>query len=169
MLINLNVILDRADRGYIGFNVSQSYDAIEATWALEDFLLNRFGALPRADTGVFLRTDNPSVNASELYRRLAKIVRLASGVHFAAHSGAKRRCRIIHGHVQARMRLTAPLRDVRRRRRSLPPGSATTTRRAPFTPRLRVARTTDPRNNRIICPETEGSLEHREGNDRTDM
>jgi putative transposase len=71
-LIYLNAILDCADRSCIGFNVSQRNDAIEAAWALEDALLNRFGALPTADTGVILRTDNALVYASELYRKLAK-------------------------------------------------------------------------------------------------
>ena len=71
-LIYLNAILDCADREYIGFNFSQRNDAIEAAWALEDTLINRFGALPTADTGVMLRTDNALVYASELYRKLAK-------------------------------------------------------------------------------------------------
>lgn len=71
-LIYLNAVLDCADRECIGFNVSQRNDAIEAAWALEDALLNRFGALPTADTGVILRTDNALVYASELYRKLAK-------------------------------------------------------------------------------------------------
>jgi putative transposase len=71
-LIYLNAIIDCADRECIGFNVSQHNDAVEATWALEDALINRFGALPTGDTGVILRTDNALVYASQLYRTLAK-------------------------------------------------------------------------------------------------
>ena len=71
-LIYLNAILDCADRECIGFNVSQRNDAIEAAWALEDALINRFGALPTADIGVMLLTDIALVYASKLYRKLAK-------------------------------------------------------------------------------------------------
>ena len=71
-LIYLNAILDCADRECIGFNVSERNDAIEAAWAVGDALINRFGALPTADTGVMLRTDNALVYATELYRKLAK-------------------------------------------------------------------------------------------------
>jgi|HubBroStandDraft_4_1064222.scaffolds.fasta_scaffold04741_3 putative transposase len=47
-------------------------DAREAAWALEDALIRRFGALPKGDADVTLRTDNALVYASELYRDLAK-------------------------------------------------------------------------------------------------
>ena len=76
-LIYVNAILDCADRECIGLNVSQRNDAIEAAWAPEDALINRFGALPTADTGVMLRTDNALVYVSELYRQLAKSYGLA--------------------------------------------------------------------------------------------
>ena len=69
---HLNAILDCADRECIGLNVSQRNDAIEAPWALEDALIDRFGALPKVDTEVMLRNDNALVYASELYRKLAK-------------------------------------------------------------------------------------------------
>jgi putative transposase len=68
-LVYFNGVLDCADRECIGWNISQRNDAKEATWALEDALLRRFGVLPAANIGVVLRTDNALV---ELYRRLAK-------------------------------------------------------------------------------------------------
>jgi transposase InsO family protein len=67
-LVYLNAVLDCGDRECVGFNVSQRNDAREAAWALEDALLKRFGALPTADCGVTLRTDNALIYASELYR-----------------------------------------------------------------------------------------------------
>jgi putative transposase len=76
-LIYVNAVLDCADRECIGLNVSQRNDAGEAAWALEDALIRRFGALPRGDADVALRTDNALVYASELYRDLAK----AYGLH----------------------------------------------------------------------------------------
>jgi len=51
-LVYVSAILDRADREYIGLNVSQRNDAREADWALDHALIRRFGA--------------------ELYRSLAK-------------------------------------------------------------------------------------------------
>lgn len=42
------------------------------TWALEDALIRRFGALPRGDADVAMRTDNALVYASKLHRELAK-------------------------------------------------------------------------------------------------
>jgi putative transposase len=71
-LVYVNAVLDCADRECIGLNVSQRNDAREAAWALEDALIRRFGALPRGDADVALRTDNALVYASELYRDLAK-------------------------------------------------------------------------------------------------
>lgn len=71
-LVYVNAILDCADRECIGLNVSQRNDAREAAWALEDALIRRFGALPKGDADVTLRTDNALVYASELYRDLAK-------------------------------------------------------------------------------------------------
>lgn len=44
---------------------------------MEDALLRRFGVLPDRDIGVVLRTDNALVNASELYRKLARSYGLA--------------------------------------------------------------------------------------------
>ncbi len=71
-LVYFNAVLDCADRQCIGWNVSQRNDAKEATWALEDVLLRRFGVLPDRGIGVVLRTDNALVYASDLYRRLAR-------------------------------------------------------------------------------------------------
>ena len=71
-LVYVNAVLDCADRQCIGLNVSQRNDAREAAWALEDALIRRFGALPKGDADVTLRTDNALVYASELYRELAK-------------------------------------------------------------------------------------------------
>lgn len=71
-LVYANVVVDCADRECVGRNVSQRNDAREASWALEDALLRRFGALPQGDADVVLRTDNALVFASELYRNLTK-------------------------------------------------------------------------------------------------
>jgi putative transposase len=71
-LTYVNVVIDCADREVIGLNVSQRNDAREAVHALEDACLRRFGVLPRADTGVVLRSDNALVYASELYRSQAR-------------------------------------------------------------------------------------------------
>ncbi len=70
--VYVNAVLDCADRECNGLNVSPRNDAREAAWALEDALIRRFGALPRRDAEVVLRTDNALVYASELYRELAK-------------------------------------------------------------------------------------------------
>lgn len=71
-LIYANVVVDCADRECVGRNISRRNDAREAAWALEDGLLRRFGALPKGDAGVTLRTDNALVYASELYRNLVR-------------------------------------------------------------------------------------------------
>jgi putative transposase len=71
-LVYVNAVVDCADRECVGLNVSQRNDALEAAWALEDGLMRRFGALPRADADVILRTDNALVYASDHYRKLAK-------------------------------------------------------------------------------------------------
>jgi len=68
-LVYVNAVIDCADREVIGLNISQRNDAREAVWALEDACLKRFGALPRGDAGVILRSDNALVFASELYRK----------------------------------------------------------------------------------------------------
>lgn len=70
-LVCVNAVLDCGDRQCIG-HISQRNDAREAAWALEDALIRRFGALPKGDADVTLRTDNALVYASELYRELAK-------------------------------------------------------------------------------------------------
>jgi len=64
-LVYVNAVLDCADRQCIGLNVSQRNDAREAAWALEDALIRRFGALPKGDADVTLRTDNALVYASD--------------------------------------------------------------------------------------------------------
>ena len=71
-LVYVNAVIDCADRECVGLNVSQRNDAREAAWALEDALIRRFGALPKGDANVILRTDNALAYASELYRALAK-------------------------------------------------------------------------------------------------
>jgi transposase InsO family protein len=71
LVMDVNAVIDCADRQCIGLNVSQRNDAREAAWALEDALMRRFGALPKGDADVTLRTDNALVYASELYRELA--------------------------------------------------------------------------------------------------
>lgn len=127
-LIYLNAILDCADRECIGFNVSQRNDAIEAAWALEDALINRFGALPTADTGVMLRTDNALVYASELYRKLAKSYGLhqefirphAPEQNGVAESFMVRSSSSVYGNIVSKR--------TPKRKPSSPGGSATTTR-----------------------------------------
>ena len=57
-LVYVNAVLDCADRECIGLNVSQRNDAREAAWALEDALIQRFGAVTKGDADVTLRTDN---------------------------------------------------------------------------------------------------------------
>ena len=47
-LVYVNAALDCADRECIGLNVSQRNDAEKRRWALEDALIRRFGALPKA-------------------------------------------------------------------------------------------------------------------------
>ncbi|MFY9779240.1 MAG: integrase core domain-containing protein [Candidatus Baltobacteraceae bacterium] len=76
-LVYVNAVVDCADRECIGLNVSRRNDAREAAWAFEDALIRRFGALPRGNANVTLRTDNALVYASELYRDLAK----SYGIH----------------------------------------------------------------------------------------
>jgi len=71
-LVYVNAVLDCTDHEGIGRNISRRNDAKEATWALEDALLRRFGTLPQGDADVILRTDNALVYASELYRNLAR-------------------------------------------------------------------------------------------------
>ena len=59
-LVYVNAVLDCADRECIGLNVSQRNDTREAAWALEDALIRRFGALPRGNAHVVLRTTTRS-------------------------------------------------------------------------------------------------------------
>jgi len=51
-LVYVNAVLDCADRECIGRNISRRDDAEEATWALENALLPRFGTLPQGDADV---------------------------------------------------------------------------------------------------------------------
>jgi len=60
-LVYVNAVLDCADRACIGRNISRRNDAKEATWALKDALLRRFGTLPQDDADVILRSDNALV------------------------------------------------------------------------------------------------------------
>ena len=48
-------------------------DAREAVWALEDALIRRFGALPRGDADVAVRTDNALVYAECCRDRLVPL------------------------------------------------------------------------------------------------
>lgn len=109
----LNAISDCADRECIGFNVRQPDDIIDAAYALEEELINRFDMLPTADTGNLLRTGNALAYASELYRKLAEIVRPSSRIYPTASAGAKRRSRMIHEIMQARTRMATSFQDVR--------------------------------------------------------
>lgn len=113
-LVYVNAVLDCADRECIGLNVSQRNDAREAAWALEDALIRRFGALPRGDADVVLRTDNALVYGSELYRELAKSYGLHQEFilpHTPEQNGV---AEVVHGNAQARVRLATSIRDLRR-------------------------------------------------------
>jgi hypothetical protein len=89
-LVYVNAVLDCANCECIGLNVSQRNDAREAAWALEDSLIRRFGALPRGDADVVLRTDNALLYASAVPGP-CEVVRPAPRVHPAAHARAERR------------------------------------------------------------------------------
>lgn len=96
-------VVDCADRSVVGYCVSKRCRAEEAVWALEDACLKRFGALPRGDAGVTVRSDNGLVFASRLYRRLLRSYGLQqefihphtpeqNGVVEAYHKTFKRKC-----------------------------------------------------------------------------
>jgi putative transposase len=102
-LIYVNEVVDCADRSVVGRCISKNCRAQEAVWALEDACLTRFGALPRGDAGVVVRSDNGLVFASRLYRRLLASYGLKqefihphtpeqNGVVEAYHKTFKREC-----------------------------------------------------------------------------
>jgi putative transposase len=102
-LIYVNEVIDCADRSVVGRCISKNCRAQEAVWALEDACLKRFGALPRGDAGVVVRSDNGLVFASQKYRRLLSSYGLKqefihphtpeqNGVVEAYHKTFKREC-----------------------------------------------------------------------------
>ncbi len=67
----LTLVMDCHTRELLGWSLSKNGNAKSAVAALEDALLNRYGTLGQATTGLALRSDNELVFTSRLYTIMA--------------------------------------------------------------------------------------------------
>ncbi|XDZ52668.1 transposase [Neisseriaceae bacterium CLB008] len=67
----LTLVMDCHTRELLGWSLSKNGNAKSAVAALEEALLNRYGTLGQATTGLTLRSDNGLVFTSRLYTTMA--------------------------------------------------------------------------------------------------